>query len=97
MAYFEIRNIGDASETFASTIYAVGSDGEKYDPTIALGFNDKYSDTFASYKTLPPNTKTSGWVAVKVPDGTSSTNLYFEYTNSFLTKNPKYIRYKINK
>jgi hypothetical protein len=96
MAYFEIKNVGDASQTFAPDIYALSSDGEKYDKTIAIGLGDKYSDTLELIKTLPPNTKTSGWTAIEVPDGTTEMDLYFAYTNPYLSKTPKYIKYSVH-
>jgi len=97
MANFEIKNIGEGNEMFAPDIYALDKDGEKYDKTIAIGLDEKYSKTLDFYKKLSPNTKMSGWAAVKVPDETSSIDLYFEYTNQFLTKTPNYIKYKISK
>ena len=97
MANFEIKNIGDGNEMFAPDIYALDKDGEKYDKTFAVGLDEKYSKTLDFFKKLSPNTKMSGWAAIEVPDGTSSVDLYFEYTNQFLTKTPSYIKYKISK
>jgi len=95
MAYFEIKNVGDGSEFFFPKIYALDSEGEKYDNTIAIGLGDKYGKTLDFAKELPPNTKMSGWTAIKIPASTASADLYFEYTNSLLSKTPNYIKYKV--
>ena len=96
MAYFEIKNIGSTSEYFGPSIYALDSTGEKYDTTIPFGLSSDYAKTLSFIKELPPNTKTSGWAAIDVPQGASSLDLYFEYTNSFLSKTPNYIKYKVS-
>ena len=96
MAYFEIKNAGSSSEYLAPDIYAVDKEGEKYDGTIAFGMSDKYSKTLDFIKKLTPGTKTSGWVAIEVPDGTNDIDLYFEYTNSFISSEPNYIKYRIS-
>ncbi len=96
MAYFEIKNIGTGNELFAPDIYALDASGEKYDKTIALGLSDEYSKTLDFFKKLGPNTKTSGWVAIDVPESVTSVDLYFEYTNMYLSKTPNYIKYHVS-
>ncbi len=95
MAFFEIKNVGDESEYFSPDIYFVDKSQEKYDRTIAIDVGDKYSKTMDFLKKLSPNTKMSGWVAIEVPKGTSSGNLFYEYSNPLLNKKPKYIKYTI--
>jgi hypothetical protein len=95
LANFEIKNVGDGSEYFAPDIYAIDSSSEKYDKTIAFGISDKYDKTLDSLKKLTPGTKMSGWAAIEVPSDVNNFDLYFEYTNSFVTKTPMYIKYKI--
>ncbi|PIT85015.1 hypothetical protein COU37_00645 [Candidatus Micrarchaeota archaeon CG10_big_fil_rev_8_21_14_0_10_45_29] len=97
MAYFEIKNTGDSSDYFSPDIYFVGQDGEKYDKTIAIGIDDNtYDKTLDFFKKLTPGTKMSGWVAIEVPKSEQRGDLYFEYTNVWLSNTPKYIKYKIN-
>ncbi len=95
MAYFEIKNIGEKSEYFAPNIYLVDPSQEKYDKTIAFINDDEYSKTLDFLKQLPPNTKMSGWVAFEVPESFTSGSLYFEYSNPYIDKEPKYIRYGV--
>lgn len=96
MAYFEIKNVGGGSEYFIPNIYVLDSSGEKYDSTIAFGVDTKYDKTLSFIKQLPPGTKTSGWVAIEVPENLSQSDLYFEYTNIYLSKTPNYIKWRIN-
>lgn len=96
MAFFEIKNIGESSEYFTPDIYAIGKDSEKYDNTFAVGLSDEYSKTLDWIKKLPPNTKMSGWAAIEVPEGTDDIDLYFEYTNIWLSDKPQFIKYRIS-
>lgn len=95
MAYFEIKNVGTRTEMVAPNIYALDSSSEKYDRTIAIGVDGNYSRTLDYFKQLPPNTKMSGWIAIDVPENTQNVDLYFEYTNMYLSSTPNYIKYHI--
>ncbi len=95
LANFDIKNIGDSSEYFTPNIYALDASSEKYDTTIPFGLSSKYDKTLDFFKELPPGTKTSGWAAIEVPNNVSQFDLYFEYTNSFVSKTPQYIKYQI--
>ncbi len=95
MAFFKIKNTGDGSEYFAPDIYAVDSDSEKYDKTFAVGLSSDYDKMLDFLKKLTPNTQMSGWVAINVPDDVNEFDLYFEYTNTFIDRTPRYINYKI--
>jgi len=94
MANFEIKNIGDKNEYISPNIYLVSQDSERYDDTIAIGLDDKYSKTLDWFKQLSPNTKMSGWVPIKVPLELDSGDLYFEYTN-YYDSDRGYIKYSI--
>jgi hypothetical protein len=94
MSYFEIRNVGSTSQYLAPDIYAIGPDTEKYDKTIYMGMDtETYSKTLDFIKELPPNTKMSGWVAIKVPSDVTNVDLYFEYSG--LSSKPYYIKYSV--
>jgi len=95
MAFFRIKNTGDQSEYFAPDVYALDASSEKYDKTYAIGLGTEYDKTLDILKKLTPGTQTSGWVAIKVPEGAKEFDVYFEYTNAILDKTPKYIKYKI--
>jgi hypothetical protein len=94
MAYFEIRNIGTKSAYIMPKMYIIDSTQEKIDNTFAIGLSDEYSKTLDWVKQLSPNTKSSGWVAFEVPEGTTTANVYFDYSNAF-DNVPKYIKYTI--
>lgn len=94
MAYFEIKNVGSKSAYIIPKLYIIDSTQEKIDSTYALGLSDDYSKTLSLAKQLSPNTKTSGWVAFEVPEGTTAANVYFDYTNAF-DDTPKYIKYSV--
>ena len=67
------------------------------DNTYVTGLvSDTYSKTLDFIKQLTPNTKTSGGVAFEVPEGTTTANVYFDYSNTF-DNTPKYIKYTITK
>ena len=95
LAYFEIKNTGSSSAYFTPKIYALDADSEKYDSTIAFGLSPEYEKTLSFIKELSPNTKTSGWAVIEVPDGVTGLDLYFEYTNIYLSGSPQYIKYKM--
>ncbi len=97
LAYFEIKNVGSTSEYFVPNIYAVDKTSEKYDSTIPLLDNPKYSKILNLATELPPNTKTSGWTGFSIPQGNNTYHIYFEYTNPFLTSTPNYIKYTVVK
>ncbi len=97
MANFEIKNIGDKNEYISPNIYFISPDSERYDDTIAIGLDDKYSKSLDWFKQLSPNSKMSGWVTIEIPLNIDlEGDLYFEYTNSY-DSDRGYIKYGVNK
>lgn len=96
LANFDIKNVGEQSKLISPEIYALDSNDEKYDKTIAIGVSDKYSKTLDFFKKLNPGTKMSGWAAIEVPKNTTNADLYFEYSD-YLADKPNYIKWTITK
>ena len=97
LAFFEIKNTGDGSGVFSPNIYAIDAETEKYDKTIVtIGISDEYEKTLDFFKQLPPGTKMSGWAAIEIPKDKNDFDLFFEYSNIFIDKTPKYIKYKVS-
>lgn len=98
LAFFEIKNSGTQTLIMMPNIYILDKESEKYDKTIAFGLDqEKYSKELSFLKDLPPNSKTSGWVAFEVPEGKNKFSMYFEYSNQFLDDVPKYIKWDLEK
>ncbi|MDO8633757.1 MAG: DUF4352 domain-containing protein [archaeon] len=97
VAFFEIKNIGEDTDFFSPDIYSEDEEREKISRTFAVGLEDDYSKTLSFIEQLNVGQKTSGWVAFEVPESLEKLDVFFEYSNPFINRQPQYIKYEITK